>query len=79
MRVEYLIVFSFISLISCSEEKDNQFCRCMEINKKFTEKLSKSRNKKESESLYREKMKVCEPYHTMGGKELKKLQKECKN
>ncbi len=51
----------------------------MEINKKFTEKLSKSRNKKESESLYREKMKVCEPYHTMGGKELKKLQKECKN
>lgn len=81
------IFFAAVSviLVGCSQ-KDEAFCECLKANDKLnaeTERIMQYdevlvQDDSELKALRKAKDEVCEPYETMGGEELKKLQEACK-
>lgn len=81
------IFFATLStfLIACSQ-KDEAFCECLKANDALNEETIRlmesdevlNQDDSELKALREAKEKVCAPYETMGGDELKKLQESCK-
>ncbi|NRA11289.1 MAG: hypothetical protein HRT57_04965 [Crocinitomicaceae bacterium] len=84
------IAFIPVALMGCSEnetslEKDDQFCKCLEVTGDLNEYSSKMFDKKRTiedaqkmKSLRKAKTKACEDYQVMSGKEMSKRKALCK-
>lgn len=81
------IFFATLStfFVACSQ-KDEAFCECLKANDALNEETIRlmeseevlGQDDSELKSLREAKDKVCAPYETMGGEELRKLQEACK-
>lgn len=83
-----LITLFVISVLffSCSNEKDGQFCKCLEAGEKLNSfsvgMLQETITAKEADSLKKlkaAKKEACANYQTMKGDEMLKRKKECVN
>ena len=78
-----IIIIALFSFIACTP-KDQQFCECLKVSEEFNEltqkgiagELSKEELSK-AKQLMDEKSKICEPYETMGGREMMKKKAAC--
>jgi uncharacterized membrane protein YheB (UPF0754 family) len=78
------LVFIFL-LISCSSEKDEQFCNCLKAGQElndfssrlFSEEITEAKAKQLKELKAKQK-KECVDYQTMSGEEMLQKKSECK-
>ncbi|MBI1836919.1 MAG: hypothetical protein HYR91_06600 [Flavobacteriia bacterium] len=80
-----ILVFGF-TLTACSNSKDEQFCKCMEVSEKFNETANKIIEKgttpileKQFKTQKKAKEKACKTFQTMGGKEMLEKKAACAN
>lgn len=84
MRTFFFFSILLITAVSCTNHKDEQFCKCLEVSDelnaysaKLYDKVITPKIQKEMLELKTKKKTACKKYQKMAGKKMMELKAEC--